>query len=104
MTELFGELPILDLELFPVLELANVKVARICRRRILFDRFPDFPHEFKAPASRPITKKVPALRERKFHRPEPSPQQADKQMFARGEKGIGKIEVVAAGVGESASD
>lgn len=68
IAELLGKLPILDLELLPVLEFADIEVTRIRRRRVGSQRLPDSANKMEASTGRAVTKKVPAFRQRKFHK------------------------------------
>src|SRR2546423_4147542 len=67
MTQLFCELPILDLELLERLELADIEVARGIWRRILSHRFCHVAGKLETLAGRTVTEKIQTMRERWFH-------------------------------------
>src|SRR4051794_569226 len=68
MAQFLGELPVLDLELIPVLELPDIEVARSAWGGVTANRFANFPRKLEPPAGRRMTYNIKPERERIIHR------------------------------------
>lgn len=67
VAEFIGQLPILNLEFLPIVELADIETAGASWGRDLSNRFAHLAHEIEPAPDRAVTPKMEALSERKFH-------------------------------------